>query len=537
MRAIWIAGVVVVAVGLVACRERGIPAPKKHPAHEHTATEVYTCPMHPQIVEEDPGTCPVCGMDLVAKKTEPTKAAPSSTAAVETIYACPMHPQIVEEEFGTCPICGMDLVAKETEATGGQASSGRKIRHWVAPMDPSYIRDAPGKSPMGMDLVPVYEEEGGGSTVSIDPVVVQNMGVRIARVERGPIFRHIRTVGTVDVAEDQLSVVNLRYSGWVERIYVDETGKLVKRGQALFDIYSPELVSAQEEYLVAKRSAGPDSALVKSARTRLSLWGLSSGQIDRLGAAGPSRTITVVAPQTGYVLHKNVVQGARIKAGSDLYRIGNLAKIWVNADVYEFDAPWVNLGAPATMELSFQQGKTYEGTVAYIYPTLNQKTRTLRVRLEFDNPGLVLKPGMFAIVRVEAQRQDDVLTIPTEAVIHSGTRQLVFVTIDFGRYEMREITTGLVGDRHLTQVLSGLSEGERVVTSWQFLLDSESQLQEAVQKMLAARLHSAEPGVDTHAVHNEDGGSYWSCGMHPQIVEEAAGTCPICGMDLTEKKK
>lgn len=462
----------------------------------------------------------------------------------DIIYTCGMHPNIVEDGPGTCPICGMDLTPKKLAGGGGKgadadAKEPRKIKHWVAPMDPTFISDKPGKSPMGMDLVPVYEGQGGGTTITIDPVVVQNMGVRIKPVKQETIFRHIRTIGTVDVAEDQLSVVNLRYSGWVERIYVDETGTLVNRGRALFDIYSPELVSAQEEYLLALRAASAESALVTSARRRLEFWDLSARQIDSIAKQGKAlRTITVVAPQTGYILHKNVVKGARVKAGVDLYRIGNLSKIWVNADIYEFDAPWVQLGQRATMELSFQKGKMYEGTVAYVYPTLNVKTRTLTVRLEFDNPGLALKPGMFATVRVEAQRKADVIAVPTEAILHSGDRQLVFVAIDLGKYEMREVVTGIVGDRYMTEVLSGLEPGERVVTSGQFLLDSESQLQEAVQKLLSARLHAKEKRVGAATTSEEKAGeTYWTCGMHPQIVQDGPGTCPICGMDLTEKKR
>ncbi len=475
--------------------------------HAHDPSVIYTCGMHPNIVEDGPGTCPICGMDLNPKKMG---GGPASNPA---------------------------------SSGGAETPKERKISHWVAPMDPTFIADKPGKSPMGMDLVPVYEGASTASTITIDPTVVQNMGVRIKRVDRGAIFRHVRTIGLVDVAEDQRSVINLRYSGWVERIYVDETGVLVKKGKALFEIYSPELVAAQEEYLLALRSAQADSPLVRSARRRLEYWDLSKGQIDRIAAKGKAiRTIRVVAPKTGYVLHKNIVQGARVTAGTDLYMIGNLAKIWVNAEVYEFDAPWIKLGAHATMELSFENGKTYEGTVAYIYPTLNPKTRTLTVRLEFDNPGLALKPGMFATVQIDAQRRNGVVLIPTEAILHSGTRQVAFVAIELGKYEMREISTGVVGDRYMTEVLSGVKPGERVVTSGQFLLDSESQLQEAVQKLMAARLHSKEKrvmGDSPKGQNSKDsgGGTYWTCGMHPQIVQDGPGTCPICGMDLTSKKK
>jgi len=258
------------------------------------------------------------------------------------------------------------------------------------------------------------------------------------------------------------------------------------------------------------------------------------------------RTIVIRAPRSGFILHKNVVEGARVAAGMDLYRIGNLKTIWVNAEVYEFDAPWIRVDQKATMELPYQRGRKFQGKVNYIHPTLNRKSRTLKVRLEFDNSGIDLKPGMFATVWIEAQHRDSVLVIPTETIIHSGERQLVFVTEEVGRYQSREIVTGLVGDGHRTEVLSGLSAGETVVTSGQFLLDSESQLQEAVQKLLAERLQvkqgaapsSAADNTKSHVDHSADHGeSFWTCSMHPQVVQDGPGTCPICGMDLVARKQ
>ncbi|MEA1921571.1 MAG: efflux RND transporter periplasmic adaptor subunit [Pseudomonadota bacterium] len=378
----------------------------------------------------------------------------------------------------------------------GQAGA-RKVKYWVAPMDPAYISKKPGKSPMGMDLIPVYEDDQKAEiagTVTVDPVMVQNMGVRVAPVERGSISRHIRTIGEVDVAESEISVVNLRFSGWVERIYADETGQEVKRGQRLFSIYSPELVSAQKEYLMAYNVSGSVGELTKSAAERLRLWNIPESVLRKIvSRQNVDRSLVVTAPRSGYILQKNIVDGARVNAGQDLYRIGNLKKIWVTAEVYEFDAPWIKLGQPANMELSFQRGKQYVGKVEYIYPTLNRKSRTLKVRLEFNNPGVELKPGMFATVHIEGQRKEGVLKVPTEAIIHSGERQIVFIAGEVGKYEAREIVTGLVGDGHLTEVLSGLSQDEMVVTSGQFLLDSEAQLQEAVQKLLAARLQVKGP--------------------------------------------
>ncbi len=410
----------------------------------------------------------------------------SSAPEVEqahAVYTCPMHPQVVDDEPGACPICGMDLVP----AT--QASS---------------------------DL-------------HIEPAIVQNMGVRTAVVREQTLFKHLRTIGEVEVAEDQVSVVNLRTSGWVERIYVDRTGDPVKRGERLFDVYSPELVAAQEEYLLALRSGGADSPLAKSARRKLELWDIAAADIDRIAKEGAARTLPVRSPSTGFVLTKDVVEGARVMAGQDLYRIGNLQQIWVNAEVYEFDAPWVEEGQPAQMELSFQKGRLLEGKVSYIYPTLNERSRTLRVRLEFENPGVSLKPGMFATVYIQFRRMEDTLAIPTEAILHTGEREIVFVALGEGRFAAREVKTGLEADHHMTEVLSGLEAGEVIVTSGQFLLDSESQLQEAIQKLVSGHGSDHDHGDDEAA-------ATWTCPMHPEVVQDTPGRCPECGMFLEEKK-
>jgi len=447
-------------------------------------------------------------------------------------------------------------VESESSGSGGQRQGReeRKVLYWVAPMDPSFRADKAGKSPMGMDLVPVYADDGHSDhLVKIDPVVVQNMGVRIAVVRRGLLKRSIRTVGEVLPAEDALSVVNLRFSGWIERIYADETGVEVKKGSALLDIYSPELVSAQDEFLVALRSGGAKSGLARSAKRRLELLGLRSWQIEKLVTTGESRPVlTITAPQDGYILHKSVVQGGYVKSGVDLYRIADLSKVWVEAEVYEADAAFVALGAGAKIALTFQPGTILEGKVSYIYPTLNPRTRTLRVRIELDNPEMRLKLDSFATVSIASAAAEATLLIPTEAVIHSGMRSLVFVAQALGRYEAREVVVGHSGENYVSSVLSGLQEGERIVTSGQFLLDSESQLQESVQKMLEARLHASSPEAGVKSVEKVEAGGaapkgvgaekesqktkgYWTCGMHPQIVEEEPGSCPICAMDLVHK--
>ena len=466
-------------------------------------------------------------------------APPAGSPDEASLYTCGMHPEVIEEGPGTCPICNMFLTPLRRPEAAAPAGE-RKIIHWVAPMDPLYTSDSPGKSPMGMDLVPVYEETASpgpaASTASrnavvIDPAVVQNMGVRLATARVGPIFRHVRTLGEIEVAEDEVSVVNLRYSGWIERIRVDETGAQVRKGQTLFEIYSPEVVTAQDELLLALRSEGPDGPRVRATKTRLRNWDVPQSVIDAAIKGGESRrTIPVIAPRGGFVLHKTVVEGARVNAGQDLYRIGNLQSIWVRTEVYEHDAAWVRVGQKAWMELAFAAGRQVVGEVSYVYPTLNTKSRTLTVRLEFPNPGLELKPGMFATVLIETRKKDDALIVPTEAILHSGERQLVFVSTAIGRYEPRDIDTGVVGDRHLTEVTSGLSAGDQIVVSGQFLLDSESQLQEAINKLLAARLQKGAAALPSTA--DAAPTEHYTCPMHPEIQTGEAGSCPICGMDL-----
>jgi len=419
-----------------------------------------------------------------------------------------------------------------------RATEQRRVKYWVAPMDRTYISDQPGKSPMGMDLIPVYEgeaENGDPSAIVIDPAVVQNMGVRTARAERKALFRHVRTIGEVEVGEDKLSVVNLRFSGWVENIYADKTGDPVAKGDTLFDIYSPELVSAQGEFLLALRTQGAKSDLARSARRKLELWDIGKSEIDAIAREGRvRRALPVRSPRSGFILEKHIVDGAHIQAGSDIYHIGDLSTVWVTAEIYEYDAPWVEVGQPAQMELTYEPGKVIEGRVAYIYPTLDKSSRTLSVRLEFANPDNRLKPGMFATLYIQFQRRDDVLAIPTEAIIHSGIRQIVFIDHDDGHFEPREITTGLVGDRDGTEVLSGLDEGDLVVVSGQFLIDSESQLNEAIQKALGRRRAGASAVA---APSDTNAAAVWSCPMHPEVESAEFGRCPICGMDLEEQKQ
>ena len=388
--------------------------------------------------------------------------------------------------------------------------TGKKIKYWAAPMDPTYIRNEPGKSPMGMDLVPVYEEDDEdkepASTIRIDPVTIQNMGVRLERVKRKPLVKYIRTFGNITYDERLIYTVNTKFNGWIEKLYVDFVGETVKKGQPLFDIYSPELVTAQEEYLLAlqhnKRLEGspyPEihegaRRLLDASRTRLKYWDLSDRQIKKIETTGTvQKTLTIYSPARGVVIKKNAFQGHYVIAGEHQYEIADLSTVWVDVDIYEYELPWVHDGMPAKMELSYIPGKIFTGKVLYVYPFLTAKTRTAKLRLEFPNPDFHLKPNMYANVKLESAIEKDALVIPQEAVIDSGIRKIVFVVIGKGKFQPREIKLGIEGNDNEFQVLEGLKENEQIVISAQFMLDSESRLREAIQKMLNVRQHSPTP--------------------------------------------
>ena len=338
-------------------------------------------------------------------------------------------------------------LAAENELKAGMIDpkTGKKIKYWAAPMDPTYIRNEPGKSPMGMDLVPVYEEEGdekeSASTIRIDPVTIQNMGVRMERVKRKPLVKDIRTVGYITYDETKIYTVNTKFNGWIEKLYVDFEGEKVKKGQPLFDIYSPELVTAQEEYLLSlhyneslKESPYPDiregaQRLLNASRTRLKYWDLTEQQIKTIENTGiVQKTLTIYSPDSGVVIKKNAFQGNYVKAGERQYEIADLSKVWVDAEVYEYELPWVRQNMAADMELSYIPGKRFKGKVLYIYPYLEIKTRTVNLRLAFPNPDYMLKPGMYANIYLKTNVAKDSLVIPQEAVIDSGVRKIVFVS-------------------------------------------------------------------------------------------------------------
>lgn len=389
-----------------------------------------------------------------------------------------------------------------TEGAGNTGQKERKVKYWQAPMDPTYIRDKPGKSPMGMDLIPVYEDEGGESdsdAIRIDPVTVQNIGVKTAIVKNRPLAREIRTVGRVDYNERRVEHIHTKMEGWVEKLYVDFLGEEVKKGAPLLSIYSPELVSTQEEYLLAlkyKKSLGQSpfsvisegaGTLLSSTRRRLELFDITSRQIDEIEQSGEVRKDLILhSPTHGVVTEKMVQEGMYVKPGMNLYTIADISDVWVYADIYEYELPWLKVGQEAEMTLSYLTGKTFRGKISYIYPFLDKKTRTVKVRMQFDNPGWELKPNMYTNVKVRSRIAGATLAVPVEAVLRSGDKDVVILSLPGGKFLPRDLRIGVEGGGYY-QVLDGLSEGDRVVTSAQFLIDSESKLKEAISKMLEAQ--------------------------------------------------
>ena len=406
------------------------------------------------------------------------------------LWTCGMHPMVITHEPGLCPICNMELIPKR-DAPKSDGPSERSIAYWRAPMDPMEIYNAPGKSKMGMDLVPVYEDELiGGVSIAIDPVTVQNMGLRTETVQKIPLISTIRTYGHITTDETRTAEISPKVSGWIETLYVDFTGSEVKKGDPLLEIYSPELLSAQEEYLSVFRRTeragkGRERELLESARHRLLYFDVALEEILALEQSGQVRkSVLIRSPFSGVVTFKQAVQGSFVKAGTKLYTISDLSRIWVETHIYEYELGRIQTGQEATLTLPYLPGRTYRGQVSFIYPYLQPKTRDVVIRLEFDNPGLVLKPEMYGDVMIHTGGDAKGLAIPAEAVIRSGERNIVFVDQGKGKFTPRTVKTGARLDDNRIHILEGLAPGERVVTSGQFLLDSESKLQEAIKKMM-----------------------------------------------------
>ncbi len=397
-----------------------------------------------------------------------------------------------------------------TQATLKQSSSmAKEPVFYRNPMNPSITSPVPAQDEMGMDYIPVYADDGGDTsvpagTVTIDPTVVQNIGVRTTAAKLTTLSRTIRTVGRVAFDEERVARLHPKYDGWVEKMFINKTGDRVRKNTMLMAIYSPQLVATQEEYLLAlnnaeilKNSPFPDvregaQSLLRSARERLQLLDVPKHQIKQLESKRKiMKGLHIHSPFDGIVMKIGAREGQRITPETELYMIADLSRVWVIVDLYEDDLPWVREGDTAEMKVAGIPGRTFTGKVSYIYPYMEAKTRTVKMRLEFDNPELALKPDMFANVSVQAGKQIDALIVPSEAIIRTGEQEQVFVQRGPGKYEPRKVVIGVDSEGQV-QILKGIKAGEIVVTSSQFLIDSESKLKEATAKMLEAQNPAAE---------------------------------------------
>ncbi|EGW55267.1 putative membrane fusion protein SilB [endosymbiont of Tevnia jerichonana (vent Tica)] len=374
---------------------------------------------------------------------------------------------------------------------------------WRNPMNPAITSPVFTKDEMGMDYLPVYADDGGAAdeptgTVKIDPVTVQNIGVRTVKAKRQAFSRSVRALGRVIADETRITRLHPKTEGWIEKLFINKTGEPVKKDDILFSIYSPKLVSSQHEYLLALRnlkalgeSEYPDiregaRQMAEISRERLQLLDVPEHQIRELEQSGkPFKALHVHSPFDGIVMKLNVSEGEYVTPRSELYRLADLSKVWVQVDVYEYELSRVRVGDKAQITLKSMPGRIFEGTVSYIYPYAEARTRTIKVRLELDNPELALKPDMFADVTLNTGLQKDAVVVPDAAIVRSGERDQVFIVREPGKFEPREVTLGQSSEGWV-QVLDGVKAGEEVVASALFLIDSESKLREATAKMMEA---------------------------------------------------
>ena len=388
-------------------------------------------------------------------------------------------------------------VSRDGTPGAAGAAAGKKLLYYRNPMGQPDTSPVPKKDPMGMDYVPVYEGDEtatADSGIKVSAEKVQKSGVKSVLVVRRAIDRSKRASGRVDVDERRTFTIAPKFEGWIERLHVNVTGQPVARGQPLFEVYSPDLVSAQREYALAAKAAAEASSesraamqqLAEASLARLRNWNIDDDQVRSLAAGGPAgserRTLTFRSPVAGVVTEKKAVQGMRFMPGDTLYQIADVSAVWVVADVAEQDIAWVKTGNTAAVRVDAYPGRRFEGRVAYIYPTLNAQTRTVPVRIELANPGGLLKPAMYAQVEFAAGGSRSVVAVPASAVIDSGTRQVVVVELGEGRFEPREVKVGARGEQFV-EIAAGLQEGERVVAAGNFLIDSESNLKAALGGM------------------------------------------------------
>jgi membrane fusion protein, copper/silver efflux system len=443
-----------------------------------SAEQLYYCPMHPAVVQDRPGECPICSMTLVLKPKGKVKASATMKPAIAAgdaaapatggKYYCPMHPERTSDDPNArCPNCGMKLEPRPAASKSGKA----------APPGPR--ADVPGLGP-----------------VDLTPERIQLIGMRTATVKREALGGELRTNGVVGANERGLAQITTRFAGWVQNLSVSTTGERVRRGQVLATIYSPDVLRAEQEMLVAtgwnagqpggsaSHEAPALTSLAANARRRLELLGISAQEIDEVLRTGkPSEAVAIRSPVEGYVVAKNAVAGVALQAGTVLFEVADLSKVWVTADVYELDVSRVRVGQRARFELASYPGEVHTGKVQFVYPVLDGQSRTLKVRIELrnrsDRSGPRLRPGMYGTVYLDLPATTG-LMVPAEAVVDTGEMHYLFVAKDGGHFEPRLVKVGARAQGKV-EIASGISEGEKVVTTGNFLIDSESRLRAAIE--------------------------------------------------------
>lgn len=443
--------------------------------HQESDT-YYRCPMHPQIVQDHPGSCPICGMTLVPfEANQESQAQPQSsgepqgsqdsaghevTKPLAGQYTCPMHPEIVRDEPGNCPICGMALVQ-------------------IAPPSPP-----PPSAPEAASAVPPPPAlSAEHSEVHLDTRRLQMIGARTGHVERKILAGEILTVAIVTVDESRLSMIHTKVPGWIERLLVSRTGERVSRGQVVARLHSLELIAAQEDFLSAQRNvktlsglAGRDTeTILEASRRRLRLLGMADPEIESLAQKGEvQHSIDILSPASGFVVSREVLEGHQVEPGTTLLTIGDLSKVWALLDLYEFDVGRVRAGQRVEIQFPALPGEVFRSKVDYVYPLMDQRTRTTKARVVLSNPDGRILPGMFGDARIEVEPRDT-LVIPFDALLDNGTERYVFVVSGPGHFVPTSVRVGFTSPQEV-EILAGLSEGQEVVTSANFLLDSESRM-------------------------------------------------------------
>ncbi|MBU2492716.1 MAG: efflux RND transporter periplasmic adaptor subunit [Bacteroidetes bacterium] len=496
------------------------------------------------------------------------------------LYTCGMHPEIISDEPGNCPICEMKLTPIKIN---NKSSGEKKILYWRAPMDPNEIYDKPGKSKMGMELVPVYDDEGSSSgVVTIDASIQQNMNLKLTTVEEKKLSNVINTNGVLTTDERNEFIVTTKVNGWIEKLYVNYTGQKIKKGEKLADIYSPELVAAQQELLTAveykNATTGKEGnnilnsgdELINNTIKKLELLDISDADIKNIIETKKLRKyVTLYAPANGTVLMKYVIEGEKIAAGKQLLHIADLSNLWLKADIYENELNKVSIGSKAKINFTYFPAKTYEGKVSFIYPTINPKTRIIQVRINISNNSNELKPDMFAKVEIIGNDLGLMPVISETSVIRSGQKNISILSLGQGKFKPVEIKLGGYSDGYY-QILSGLKTGDKIVSSAQFLIDSESSLRSAINMYNSVNYENPENKnsiseenknekisntkesehkhaqteigsvivregiIDVESIDINNDGKVFECPMDWNVISDESGNCPLCEMKLLE---